>query len=381
MAFPITCIEDLRSQAKRRLPRMFFDFVDGGAWSEITCAHNTADFDALRFRQRVAANLEAVRCDTEVLGRPQRLPLAIAPTGLSGFIHGDGEILAARAAKNQGIPFTLSIMSNCSMEAVSAATQHPFNLQISIFKDRGFLQSLIDRARVLNCPALVLTLDLHQVGKRHRDAKNGLAVPPRLSFRHLIDFATKPNWAWSLLRTRHRSFGNLDGQLSGVQGRGTIAQWAAEQLATQVGWDDVSWVRERWDGKLIIKGVLDADDAALAVQAGADAVLVSNHGGRQLDGADSSIRTLPAIVERIGDQAEVHLDSGVRTGQHVLKALAQGARCVHLGRAHLYGLAAAGQAGVEQAIALLHEELRLTLAFCGCQSVADIHPGILLQPR
>ncbi len=358
---------------------MFFDFIDGGSWSEATCAHNTGDFDSLRFRQRVAAKLAALDCETEVLGRRQRLPLAIAPTGLSGFIHGDGEILAARAAKNHGIPFTLSIMSNCSMEAVSAATQrHPFNLQISIFKDRGFLQSLIDRARALSCPALMLTLDLHQVGRRHRDAKNGLAVPPRLTFRHLIEFATKPNWAWSMIRTRHRSFGNLDGQLSGVQGRDAIAQWAAGQLATDIGWDDVSWVRERWDGKLIVKGVLDADDAALAVQAGADAVQVSNHGGRQLDGADSSIRALPAIVERIGDRAEVHLDGGVRTGQHVLKALARGARCIHLGRAHLYGLAAAGQAGVDQAISLLHEELRLTMAFCGCQSVADIHPGILL---
>lgn len=374
MPQPITCIEDLRLQAARRLPRMLFDFVDRGSWFEHTLRRNRQDLDAIALRQRVGCAISTVSCQTSLLGVSQNLPLAIAPTGMSGFLYPDGEIHAARAALKKGLAFTLSLMSTCSMEAVSEAVQgRPFHFQLSIFKDRGLSKSLMERAKAIGCSALVLTLDLHRVGKRFQDLKNGLSLPPRSHFKNLLSLASHPSWLWGMRKARHRSFGNLEGQMQGLHGPAAIAQWAQQQLAVDVSWHDVAWVREHWAGKLIVKGVLDAEDAELALSAGADAIIVSNHGGRQLDGTCSTIQALPSIVQRIQQRAEVYMDGGISSGQHVFKALALGAQAVYLGRAHLYGLAAAGQAGVEQAIELLQEELMLTMALCGCPSLAEAH--------
>ncbi len=376
----VTCIEDLRVMARRRVPRMFYDYVDVGSWTESTYRANEADFQRLLLRQRVAIDLSERSTQSAMLGRPVSMPVAIAPTGLTGMIHADGEILAARAAKRFGVPFTLSTVSICSIEDVSEATDgHPFWFQLYMMRDRGFVEKLVRRAYDANCDALVLTLDLPISGQRHKDLKNGLTAPPRLTLRNLLNMAGKPAWCLGMLGTRRRSFGNIVGHADGVGDMASMADWSSRQYDPSMDWDDIAWIRRLWDRKLVLKGISDADDARLAQRVGADAIIVSNHGGRQLDGALSSIRALPAIVQAVGARTEVHLDGGVRSGQDVLKALALGARGVYIGRAMLYGLGAQGEAGVTRALQIIHKELDLTMAFCGCKSVAEVDGRVLLH--
>jgi len=317
----ITNIEDLRVLAQKRVPRMFYDYADSGSWTEGTYRANESDFQSIKFRQRVAVNMENRSTATRMIGQDVAMPVAIAPTGLTGMQHADGEILAARAARKFGIPFTLSTMSICSIEDVAKGTDnHPFWFQLYVMKDRGFIERLIDRAKAAGCSALVLTLDLQILGQRHKDLKNGLSAPPKLTIPNLINMATKPRWCMGMLGTQRRQFGNIVGHVSGVENMGSLAEWTAKQFDPALNWGDVEWIKKRWGGKLILKGIQDVEDARLAVQSGADALIVSNHGGRQLDGAESSIRALPAIVDAVGREIEVHMDGGVRSGQDVLKA-------------------------------------------------------------
>ncbi|TLY50016.1 MAG: alpha-hydroxy-acid oxidizing protein, partial [Gammaproteobacteria bacterium] len=355
---PITCNEDLRRLARRRVPRALFDYVDRGSYDEATLRANRTDLDALKLRQRVMLDVSQRTLATTLVGEPVAMPVALAPTGLTGLVHADGEILAARAAQQFGVPFTLSTVSICSIEAVRAAVTQPFWFQLYVMRDRGFAASLIERAKAAQCSALVLTADLQIQGQRHRDIKNGLTVPPRLTLGNALDLASKPRWALGMLRTKHRNFGNL-AEVIARDGSSmtTLAQWIAGQFDPALSWKDVAWVRSLWPGKLIIKGILDREDARHAVDAGADAIVVSNHGGRQLDGAPSSIAALPGIVDSIGARAEVLLDGGVRSGQDALKAMALGARGVLIGKAFMYGLGALGQAGVTKALELIRNEL------------------------
>ena len=375
----ITTIEDLRVLAKKRVPRMFYDYADSGSWTESTYRANSEDFQAIKLRQRVAVNMENRSTATQMIGQDVAMPVAIAPTGLTGMQHADGEILAARAAQQFGIPFTLSTMSICSIEDIAEATGgHPFWFQLYVMRDRDFIGRLIDRARAANCSALVITLDLQVMGQRHKDIKNGLSTPPKPTVRNLINLMTKPHWCWGMLNTRRRQFGNIHGHVKGIENMGSLAEWTNKQFDPSLSWDDVAWIKERWGGKVILKGIQDVEDAQLAVQTGADALIVSNHGGRQLDGAPSSIHALPAIVDAVGDRIEVHMDGGIRSGQDVLKAVALGARGTYIGRAMLYGLGAMGEAGVTRALQVIHKELDVTLGFCGRTDVRTLDTGVLL---
>lgn len=373
----ITCIEDLRQLARRRVPRMFYDYVDAGSWTEQTYRANSRDFEKILLRQRVAVNLEGRSTAVRMVGQPVSMPVALAPTGLTGMQHADGEILAARAARDFGVPFVLSTMSICSIEDVAAQAGPGFWFQLYVMRDRDFIGRLIDRARAAGCGALVLTLDLQVLGQRHKDIKNGLSTPPRPTLANLLNLMLRPRWCLGMARTRRRGFGNLQGHVQGLGELRDLALWTAEQFDPRLSWDDVAWVKERWGGKLILKGIMEAEDARLAVQTGADALIVSNHGGRQLDGAPSTIAALPAIVDAVGGQIEVHLDGGIRSGQDALKAWALGARGTYVGRAFLWGLGAAGQAGVSRALQIIHHELDVSMAFCGHTRLADVGPHIL----
>ncbi len=375
----ITNIEDLRQLAQRRVPRMFYDYADSGSWTESTYRANEDDFNRILLRQRVAVNIEGRSTRATMIGQPVAMPVAIAPTGLTGMQHADGEILAARAAKKFGIPFTLSTMSICSIEDVAKGTDyHPFWFQLYVMRDRDFIERLIDRAKAANCSALVLTLDLQIIGQRHKDLKNGLSAPPRLTLPNLMNMATKPRWCMGMLGTPRRYFGNIVGHVKGVENMGSLSEWTNKQFDPRLSWADVEWIKKRWGGKLILKGIQDVEDARLAVDSGADALIVSNHGGRQLDGAPSSISALPEIAQAVGDRIEIHMDGGIRSGQHVLKAVALGAKGVYIGRAMLYGLGAMGEAGVTRALEIIHRELDLSMAFCGRTDIGQVDTGILL---
>jgi L-lactate dehydrogenase (cytochrome) len=375
----ITTIEELRILAQKRVPRMFYDYADSGSWTESTYRANESDFQKIKLRQRVAVNMEGRSTATTMIGQNVAMPVAIAPTGLTGMQHADGEILAARAAKKFGIPFTLSTMSICSIEDVSKGTDgHPFWFQLYVMRDRDFIERLIERARAANCSALVITLDLQILGQRHKDLKNGLSAPPKLTLANMINIATKPRWAMGMLGTSRREFGNIVGHVKGVENMGSLSAWTAQQFDPRLNWGDVEWIKKRWGGKIILKGIQDVEDARLAVESGADAMIVSNHGGRQLDGAQSSIEALPAIVDAVGKQIEVHMDGGIRSGQDVLKARALGAQGTYIGRAFLYGLGAMGQPGVEKALQIIHNELDLTMAFCGRTQMDTVDKSILL---
>ena len=374
----ITTIEDLRQLAQRRVPRMFYDYADSGSWTESTYRANESDFQSIKLRQRVAVNMENRSTASTMVGVPVAMPVAIAPTGLTGMQHADGEILAARAAEKFGIPFTLSTMSICSIEDIAANTQAPFWFQLYVMRDKAFIERLIDRAKAARCGALVLTLDLQILGQRHKDLKNGLSAPPKLTLANMLNMATKPRWCIGMAGTKRRQFGNIVGHVSGVENMGSLSEWTAKQFDPQLNWGDVEWIKKRWGGKLILKGIQDVEDAQLAVDSGADALIVSNHGGRQLDGAQSSIGALPAIVDAVGSRMEVHMDGGIRSGQDVLKARALGAQGTYIGRAMLYGLGAMGEAGVAKALEIIHKELDLTMAFCGRTQMAQVDKSILL---
>ncbi|MGB3835324.1 alpha-hydroxy acid oxidase [Castellaniella sp.] len=375
----ITCVDDFQRLARRRVPRMFYDYVDSGSWTESTYRANHADLQALKFRQRVARNIEHRHLRSTLLGEDCAMPLALAPTGLTGMQCADGEILAARAAERFGVPFTLSTMSICSIEEVAAHTSRPFWFQLYVMRDREFIGRLIDRARKAGCSALMVTMDLQVLGQRHKDIKNGLSTPPRPTIANLLNLATKPAWCWQMLHTRRRVMGNIVGHAKGVSDMRSLAVWTAEQFDPALGWADLAWIKERWGGKIIVKGVMDAEDARLAVQAGADAIVVSNHGGRQLDGAPSTISALSPIVRAVGSQAEVWMDGGIRSGQDVLRALAMGARGVLVGRAFLYALGALGEAGVIRCLELIANELSVSMAFCGRTEVGQIDADVLLN--
>jgi L-lactate dehydrogenase (cytochrome) len=374
----ITHIEDLRVLAQRRVPRMFYDYADSGSWTESTYRANSADFQKIKLRQRVAVNMENRSTASTLVGQKVAMPVALAPTGLTGMQHADGEILAARAAKRFGVPFTLSTMSICSIEDVAQHAGEGFWFQLYVMKDRGFIERLIDRAKAANCGALVLTLDLQILGQRHKDLKNGLSAPPKLTVANLINIATKWRWALGMAGTRRRQFGNIVGHVQGVSDMANLAAWTAEQFDPALNWNDVEWIKKRWGGKLILKGIQDVEDAKLAVRSGADALIVSNHGGRQLDGAQSSIEALPTIVEAVGRDIEVHMDGGIRSGQYVIKARALGARGTYIGRAFLYGLGAMGEAGVTKCLEIIHKELDLTMAFCGHTQLDAVDARVLL---
>ena len=374
----ITTIEDLRVLAEKRVPRMFYDYADSGSWTESTYRANESDFQKIKLRQRVAVNMENRSTASTMVGEQVAMPVAIAPTGLTGMQHADGEILAARAAKKFGVPFTLSTMSICSIEDVAQHAGEGFWFQLYVMKDRGFIERLIDRAKSAHCGALVLTLDLQILGQRHKDLKNGLSAPPKLTLKNMINIASKPRWALGMLGTPRRQFGNIVGHVSGVADMSSLSSWTASQFDPGLNWGDVEWIKKRWGGKLILKGIQDVDDAHMAVQSGADALIVSNHGGRQLDGAQSSNEALPAIVDAVGQNIEVHMDGGIRSGQDVVKARALGAKGVYIGRSMLYGLGAMGEAGVTKALEIIHKELDLTMAFCGRTQMDTVDKSILL---
>ena len=375
----ITCIEDLRVVAQKRVPRMFYDYADSGSYTQGTYRDNEAAFQKIKLRQRVAVNMEGRSTRTTMVGQDVSMPVAIAPTGLTGMQHADGEILAARAAKAFGIPFTLSTMSICSLEDVAAGTdRHPFWFQLYVMRDRGFMERLIDRAKVANCSALQVTLDLQILGQRHKDIKNGLSTPPKPTISNLINLATKPRWCLGMLGTRRRTFGNIVGHVDGVGDVSSLASWTAEQFDPSLNWNDVEWIKKRWGGKLILKGIMEAEDARLAAQTGADALIVSNHGGRQLDGAPATIDALPSIAQAAGKDIEVWMDSGIRSGQDVLKARALGAQGTLIGRSFLYGLGAFGQEGVAKALQIIQKELDVSMAFCGHTHINQVDSKILV---
>ncbi len=375
----ITNVEDLRQLARRKVPRALFDYVDRGSYDEISYHANSAALKAIRFRQRVLIDADNRSLGTTMLGEQVAMPVAIAPTGLTGLLHGDGEILAARAAEAAGIRFTLSTMSICSIEDVRAATKGPFWFQLYVFRDRAFSETVIERAKAAGCTALFVTVDLPLRGQRHADIKNGLEVPPKLTLRNALDIASKPAWALGVLMGKRKSFGNIDAYLKDKGGVWAAGRWANDNFDASLSWADVDWVRKLWPGKLVLKGVLDAEDARRAADLGADAIVVSNHGGRQLDGAPATIDALPRIVDAAGDRIEVLFDGGVRSGQDVLKALALGARGCLIGRAYLYGLAAMGEAGVTKALALIADELRISMSLTGVRDVAEASRDILFD--
>ena len=365
-------IRDLQKMARRRVPRMFYDYADSGSWTEGTYRANEADFAAVKLRQRVAVDMSGRSLRSAMIGEPVAMPVALAPTGMTGMQHPDGEILAAQAAEAFGVPFTLSTMSICSIEDVAGATTKPFWFQLYVMKDRDFAGELIDRAKAAGCSALVLTLDLQILGQRHKDIRNGLSAPPRMNLQTFLQLALRPQWCLAMLGTRRRTFGNIVGYAKGVTDLSSLGAWTTEQFDPKLDWADIEWIRNRWGGKLILKGVLDPDDARLAAKTGADAIIVSNHGGRQLDGALSSVAALPAVVEAAGDGVEVLFDSGIRSGQDVLKALCLGAKGTFIGRAFLYGLGAMGGKGVTAALEIIRKELDVTMALCGERDVTRL---------
>jgi L-lactate dehydrogenase (cytochrome) len=373
----MTCIEDLRRTARRRVPRQFFEYADGGSYAEETLNANRADLERIRLRQRILVDVAGRSTRTTILGEPAALPLALAPIGLCGMQHGDGEILACRAAQEAGIPFCLSTMSICSIEDVAAAVAKPFWFQLYVMKDRGFVRALIERAAAAKCSALVLTVDLQVLGQRHRDIKNGLTVPPEMRIRNIIEIATKPAWALSIARGRRRTFGNLAGHVRGIEDVNSLAQWTNGQFDASLSWKDVEWIASLWPGKLILKGILDVEDARIAAKTGAAALVVSNHGGRQLDGAPSSISALPAVAEAVGSSLEILFDGGIRSGQDVMRAIALGARACLSGRAYIYGLGAGGQAGVARAIEIIRNELDTSMALTGVNRIEEIDRRII----
>ena len=373
----VTCIEDLRQLHKRRVPKMFFDYADRGSYSEDTLRANRADLEAIKFRQRILVDVSRRDLSTTILGEPASMPLILAPVGLLGMQHGDGEIIACRAAQAAGIPFTLSTMSICSIEDVAANVAKPFWFQLYVMKDRGFIKALIERAIAAKCSALVLTVDLQMLGQRHADIKNGMTVPPEWTLSKFIDFATKPAWVAGMLRGKRRTFGNIAGHIKGTDDITALGTWTASQFDTTLNWKDVDWIRSIWPGKLILKGILDVEDANEAVKTGAQAMVVSNHGGRQLDGAPSSIEALPEIVDAVGSRMEIMFDSGVRSGQDVMRALALGAKSCMIGRAYVHGLGGGGEAGVAKAIDLIRNELLTTMGLCGVNTIAEIDDHVL----
>jgi L-lactate dehydrogenase (cytochrome) len=373
----VTCIEDLRQLSRKRIARAIFDYVDCGSYTESTLRANRADLELLTLRQRVGIDVDGRSTRGTMLGEEVTMPVGLAPVGLTGLNWADGEIVAARAAQRFGVPFTLSTMSICSIEDVAGGVEKPFWFQLYVMRDRGFAASLIERAKAAGCSALVLTLDLQVQGQRHRDLKNGLAVPPKLTLATALDIMTKPGWALNVLRGKRKSFGNLEGRIPDAKSLTTLSQWIAGQFDPTLSWKDVEWVKNLWGGKLVLKGILDAEDAKIAAQSGADAIVVSNHGGRQLDGTMSSIRALPDVVDAVGERIEVWFDGGIRSGQDVLKALALGARATLIGRAFAYGLGAMGEAGVMRALEIIQRELDVTMALCGLRSVREANRSIL----
>ena len=376
----ITCVEDFRRLAVRRVPRMFYDYADSGSWTEGTYRSNETDFQRLKFRQRVAVDIEKRSHRSSMIGIDVAMPVAIAPTGLTGMQHADGEILGAKAAEKFGIPFTLSTMSICSIEDIAAHTHKPFWFQLYVMRDRDFMERLIDRAKAANCSALVLTLDLQVLGQRHKDIKNGLSTPPKPTLANLINLATKPRWCLNMLGTKRRSFGNIVGHAKGVSDLSSLSSWTAEQFDPRLSWKDIEWIKERWGGKLVLKGIMDVQDARLAVESGADALIVSNHGGRQLDATVGTAQALPAIARAVGDRLTVLVDGGVRGGLDVLRMLALGAKGVLIGRAWAFALAAGGEAAVSGMLAQMARELRAGMALTGCARVSDAGPHLLTHP-
>lgn len=375
----ILTIADLKKQAQRRVPKMFFDYADSGAWTEGTYRANEDDFQKIKLRQRVLVDMTNRSLETQMIGEKVSMPVALSPTGLTGMQHADGEMLAAKAAEEFGVPFTLSTMSICSIEDVASVTSRPFWFQLYVMKDRDFINNLIDRAKAAKCSALVLTLDLQILGQRHKDLRNGLSAPPKFTPKHIWQMATRPKWCLDMLQTKRRSFGNIVGHAKNVSDLSSLSSWTAEQFDPRLSWKDVEWIKERWGGKLILKGILDEEDARAAADTGADAIIVSNHGGRQLDGALSSIAMLPKIVDAVGDRIEVHMDGGIRSGQDVLKAVALGAKGTYIGRPFLYGLGANGKLGVTTALEIIRKEMDITMALCGKRLITDIDRSILVQ--
>jgi len=378
MPAPITCVEDLRVLAEKRVPRMFYDYADSGSWTETTYRENQSDFARIKLRQRVAVDMDNRSLKSTMAGQALAMPVALAPVGLVGMQHADGEILAARAAHKFGVPFTLSTMSICSIEDVAENVDQPFWFQLYVMRDREFIRRLIDRAKAAGCSALVLTLDLQIMGQRHKDIVNGLSAPPKITLRNIANMCTKPRWGLGMLGTRRHTFRNVVGHASTAADLTSLSEWSASQLDPTLSWDDVKWIKERWGGKLILKGIMDPEDAEIAARSGADAIIVSNHGGRQLDGAPSSIAALPPIVRAVGDRIEVLMDGGIRSGQDVIKALALGAKGVFIGRAFVYGLGAMGEAGVTACLEMIRKELDVTMAFCGLRDVRKVDSSILV---
>ncbi|PPJ45870.1 alpha-hydroxy-acid oxidizing protein [Rhizobium sp. KAs_5_22] len=376
---PILEIADLKRLAKRRVPKLFFDYADSGAYTESTYRANESDFSRIKLRQRVLVDMSGRSLETTMIGETVRMPVALAPTGLTGMQHADGEMLAARAAEEFGVPFTLSTMSICSIEDVASVTTKPFWFQLYVMRDRDFVLNLIERAKAAKCSALVLTADLQILGQRHKDLRNGLSAPPKLTPKHLYQMATRPRWCWNMLQTNRRTFRNIHGHAKSVTDLASLNAWTVEQFDPQLSWKDVAWIKERWGGKLIIKGILDVEDAKMAAETGADAIIVSNHGGRQLDGAHSSIAMLPRIVDAVGDRIEVHLDGGIRSGQDVLKAVALGAKGTYIGRPFLYGLGAMGKPGVTKALEIIAKEMDTTMALCGKRKITEIDGDIIAE--
>ena len=377
----ITTIDDLRVVHKRNTPKAFFDYVDGGSYAEETLRANRNDMKSIRFRQRILVDISQRELGTTIIGQPSTLPIALAPVGSTGMQIGDGEILACRAAQAEGIPYTLSTMSICSIEDVAANVDKPFWFQLYVMKDRGFAKALIERAVAAKCSALVLTVDLQVIGQRHADIKNGLSVPPQLfNLKNMVDIARRPTWVQGILRGKRRNFGNIAGHVDNTADLGSVSQWVASQFDPSLSWKDLEWIRSVWPGKLIIKGILDIADAKEAVACGAEAMVVSNHGGRQLDGAPSSIAVLPEIADAVGDQIEVMFDGGIRSGQDVMRALALGAKSCMIGRAYIHGLGAYGEAGVRKSIDIIRQELSVTMGLCGVGKIADIDRRVIATP-
>ncbi len=378
---PILEINDLKNRARRRVPKMFFDYADSGSWTEGTYKANENDFSKIKLRQRIAVDMTNRSLKSTMVGQDVAMPVALAPTGLTGMQHADGEILAAQAAEEFGVPFTLSTMSICSLEAVAEKTKKPFWFQLYMMKDRDFIANLIERAKAVGCSALVLTLDLQILGQRHKDLRNGLSAPPKFTPKHIYQMATRPLWCLGMLRTKNHSFGNIVGHAKGVSDLSSLSSWTAEQFDPQLNWNDVEWIRNLWGGPLILKGILDIEDARMAARTGADAIIVSNHGGRQLDGAPSSIEVLPSIADAVGDQIEIHMDGGIRSGQDVLKAKCLGAQGTYIGRPFLYGLGADGKAGVTKALEIIRHELDVTMALCGKRDINSLDASIIYPPQ
>ena len=375
----MTCIEDLRRVAQRKVPRMFYDYADSGSWTESTYRANSSDFQDIKFRQRVLVDMEGRSLATKMIGEEVKMPLAIAPTGFTGMQHADGEILAARAAEKFGVPFSLSTMSICSIEDVAENTSAPFWFQLYVMRDREFMENLIKRAQAAKCSALILTADLQVLGQRHKDIKNGLSAPPKPTIANMINLATKPEWCMKMLNTERRTFRNIVGHAKNVGDLSSLSSWTAEQFDPRLSWDDVARIKDLWGGKLIIKGIMEPEDAELAVKSGADALIVSNHGGRQLDGAPSTIKALPDVVSAVGSDIEVWLDSGIRSGQDILKAWALGARGTMIGRAFLYGLGAYGEEGVTRALEILYKEMDISMAFTGHRDIHNVTEDNLVK--